>query len=142
MTQSPGASGRTRLIILVAILVAAAVPAVWMATRPATQASPDEGRAVVEAFLKEIREGKPAAAWTSTTAEFKSAQGKESFVRETKEDAFLKEPLDFVSMQTVSVQDQPRSEFVFRASTGPKVRALVSREEGIWKVDRWAKEKK
>ena len=136
-----GRRGGARLPILIAVMVAAAIPAVWLWSRPSAQPGQEEGQLVVENFLRELREGSPEAAWTSTTAEFKSAQGRESFVRENKGEEFLKGPLDFVSMQTVTVQDQPRSEYVFRSSKGPRVRAVVSREEGAWKVDRWAKEK-
>ena len=137
----PARSARTRLILLIALLVVMAVPVVWIWARPNTQPDAAEGEAVAADFLSRLREGKPELAWESTTAEFKSARGKDSFVSFVKPEMFLKEPLEFVSTQTVVVQDQPHSEFVFRSASGPRVRIVVGREGGEWKVARWNLEK-
>lgn len=134
-------SGRTRLIILVSVLVAASLPAMWLFGRSPALPDVDAGKTVAEEFLGSIRMGKPDVAWESTTAEFKSAQGKESFAREVKGLAWLKESIDFVSTQTVNMNEQPRSEYVYRSPKGPKARLILGRENGVWKVDRLILEK-
>lgn len=133
----PARNGQAKPIVLVAIFFVCAGSAVWLWTRPASQPSPSEGQAVAEAFLKELREGRPEVAWEATTAEFKSARGKERFVREVKPDKSLREPHEFVAVQTVKVQDQDRSEFTFRSAAGQTIRLVVGRDGGAWKVDRW-----
>jgi hypothetical protein len=131
--------GSAKPIILVAVLIVAVAAAVWLWSRPASQPGVDAGRTIAETFLKHIQEGHPDQAWEGTTAEFKSAQGKESFVRELKPVKFLKEPLEFASVQTVTVQQQPRTEYSFRAKTGETVRVVLGREGNSWKVDRWSR---
>ncbi len=83
---------------------------------------------------------KPEDAWQATSAEFKSAEGREVFVKRVKRTPVLKSPLDFVSMQTVQVGTAPRGEFLYRASKGDEagksVRLLVNKEFGEWKIDR------
>lgn len=132
------AESRTRLIVLSVVLLAGigGVAALWL--RPATQPAEDIGRRVSEAFLTLIREGQPEQAWASTTAEFKSAEGRESFIAAVKKHESLRGELHFVSMQTVTVQEQPRSEYLFRGadnSAGSNVRIVIGREQGEWKVD-------
>jgi hypothetical protein len=129
--------GGIKLVVLVVILLIGLGVAIWIWTRPANQAKVDEGRSVAETFLGELQQGRPEAAWQSTTAEFKSDEGKESFVAAVKPVKFLKEPLEFVSVQTVQVGEMPRSEYLYRAKTGETVRIVLAREEGQWKVDRW-----
>ena len=138
--QAAGRRGRTRLVVLIAVLVAVAVPVGWIWSRPATQPNPDVGRKVAEEFLREIREGQPESAWESATADFKSDRGKASFVRDLGAAPYLKEPLDFVSVQTVAVNDSPRSEILFRSTKGAQVRIVLNREGGNWKVDRWSRD--
>lgn len=130
-------SGRARQVVLAALLVVFGGAAIWLWSRPGTQPGLDAGRAIAEEFLLHLQKKQPAEAWKGTTAEFKSAQGQESFVREVKSVPFLQKPLEFVSVQTVEVADQPRSEYLFRAKTGETVRIVLGREEGRWKVDRW-----
>lgn len=120
------------------LLLAVSVLAVALWWRPATQPGADEGRKVAEDFLTLIHEGHPDQAWSATTAEFKSARGKEAFIRDVKQHSFLKEPLQFFAVSTVDVQNQPRSEYLFRAANGQSktdVRIVLGREDGQWKVD-------
>lgn len=138
-TSVPERPNRLNLVILSVVLAATAAAAAWLWTRPPALPGLDEGRAVAEAFLQELREGRPDQAWKSTTAEFKSAQGQESFQREVQPIEYLKGPLEFVSVQTVMVHNQRRSEYLFRAKTGESVRIVLGREEGGWKVDRWTR---
>jgi hypothetical protein len=98
---------------------------------------PDASRGIAAKFLEQIRSGKGADAWQSTTAEFKSASGKESFLREVKADKSVKSETSFVSQQSVKVQDQDRPELLFRTSDGKEIRIVLGQEAGAWKVDRW-----
>ncbi|HEX6987797.1 MAG TPA: hypothetical protein VF170_20620 [Planctomycetaceae bacterium] len=138
----PGRAGRALPIAVAALLVAAAGIATWLWTRSPDRPTADEGRAVADAFLASIRDGDPDDAWQSTTAEFKSAEGRESFRRYVAKNPALKGPLEFVAVETVAVGDQPRDEFVYRpaggaaAPLGKMVRVLVGNEFGEWKVDR------
>ena len=129
-------------IVLVGVLCALAVVAavvLWWRWAPVTQPTADVGQQVVDDFLKQLRDGQAAAAWQATTAEFKSALGREKFLTYVKERPYFKRPLAFVSMQTVRVQNQPRSEFVYRtADSKATVRILVGSEAGTWHVDRLA----
>lgn len=122
---------------MLASVVVVSIIGIWVWSRPAAQPSVDAGRAVVEEFLKQIREGRPDQAWDGTTAEFKSAQGKESFVRKLQPLTFLAEPLTFVSAETIRIGDQSRSEYLYQAAKGESLRIVVSRENGEWRVDRW-----
>lgn len=123
-------SGKTQLIVLSAILGVAMIAAAWYWMRPATQPSMEAGRAVAETFLDNIRKGQTPQAWDSTTADFKSDQGKESFERAIKKLPQFKQPWNFVSMQTVTLQDHPRNEYVYRNDDGKSVRVLIGRDSG------------
>lgn len=130
-------TGNARLASLGVVLLALLGAVGWYWLRPSTQPALDEGQAVAAAFLTAIREGRPDQAWASTTAEFKSAEGQESFLRLVKTKPFLKEPLTFVSLQEVAIQEQPRSEYLYReAQSAATVRLVIGREAGEWKVDR------
>jgi hypothetical protein len=106
----------------------------WM--QPPTQPELEEGRGVAEKFLELVREGRPGEAWDAATAEFKSIEGRESFIRSSAKAAILKEQLHFNSAQQVTVQDQPRTEYLFQSPEAKMVRVLVGYEGGVWKVDR------
>ncbi len=129
--------GNKILVVLVAVLVVLAVAVFLTWRQPTTQPSIDEGRRVADDFLTQIRERHPDAAWESTTAEFKSAEGRESFLRYVKQNPLIAKPLDFVSVQTVTVQKSPRAEYVYRSpKSGQTVRILAGNERGTWRVDR------
>lgn len=130
-------SGWTRPAALIAVFVVVSIAAIWVWRRPAAQPTVNAGRTVVETFLTQIREGHPEQAWDATTAEFKSAQGKESFARKVRPLKFLKESLSFVSVQTVNIGDQPRTEYLYQAPKGESLRIVLGRENGDWRVDRW-----
>ncbi len=133
-----GRGGWSRLLVLIPLLVVLAVAAGWYWLQPSTQPGLEEGRAIAQAFLEAIRAGTPEAAWAGTTAEFKSASGRESFLTQVRSLPVLREQFDFVSAQTVTVQNQPRTEYLFRESkSGTTVRIVIGKENGSWKVDRW-----
>ena len=133
-------SGRTLVAVLVGVFVLLAVVVFWAWRRPApTQPDVDQGRAVAEKFLDLVLRGQPQQAWESTTAEFKSAEGRESFLRYVQKYPVLSKPLSFASVQTVSVENSPRAEYVYRpADNKGAVRLLVANERGTWRVDRIA----
>ena len=127
------------MIVLAAILLVGAATGLWLWTRVPSRPTVDAGKAVGDAFLAAVREGKADEAWQSTTAEFKSAEGKENFRRRVKATPSFKLPLVFVSTQTVAVGDQPREEYLYQAPREGKmatVRVLIGQENGEWKVDR------
>lgn len=130
---------RTLLIALVAVCVVLAAAVFWMWRKQPSQPDFAEGRAIADKFLELLRSGQAQTAWESTTAEFKSAEGRESFLRYVKEHSFLTKPLEFVSVQTVTVQNSPRAEFVYRSQDGKStVRLLAGDERGTWRIDRIA----
>jgi hypothetical protein len=134
-------AGNGRIVVFAALAAVGIVAAlvVWMFLAPGTQPSVDVGLRVAEEFLQQVREGHADQAWQSTTAEFKSALGREKFLKYVKERPYLKQPLSFVSTQTVRVQDQPRSELVYRtADSKATVRLLVGPESSQWRIDRMA----
>jgi hypothetical protein len=124
--------------VVLLVLFAALGVGVYITWRKApTEPDLDEGRAVAEQFLELIRKNQPQQAWESTTAEFKSALGRESFLGSVKKHPMLAKPLSFVSVHTVTVQNSPRAEYVYRSADGKgTVRLLAGNERGTWRVDR------
>jgi hypothetical protein len=106
----------------------------WM--RPPTQPSQEVGLAVAETFLASVRSGKAGEAWDSTTTEFKSIEGRESFIRKVRSRPILSAPLQFNSSQQVLIGEEPRTEYLFQSPDAKMVRILVGYERGDWKVDR------
>src|SRR5262245_61628092 len=120
-------------LIAVAALLAAVVGGYFgyrRLVKPPTQPSVDEGRAVAEKFLTTVRSGKAGEAWDASTTEFKSIEGRESFIRKAKSTAILKERLEFTSHQQVKVQDEPRTEYLFQSPKAKMVRVLIGNERG------------
>lgn len=130
-------AGRTQLIVLLVVCVVLAIVVFWMWRKRPVQPDFDAGRAVADEFLELVRSGKSEQAWESTTAEFKSAEGRESFLQYVEEHPRLTRPLSFVSVQTVTVQNSPRAEYVYRAEDAKTtVRLLAGNEQGAWRIDR------
>jgi len=130
-------AGKAMLMALGAVLVVLGVAVAWMWSSSPTLPNLAEGRAVTEAFLERIRSGQPQQAWESTTAEFKSTEGRESFVRYVKKNVILSKPLTFVSVQMVTAQGQPRAEYIYRSEKPPgNVKLLAGNDRGSWRVDR------
>ena len=101
-----------------------------------TQPSADVGRQVAESFLASIRSGKAGDAWDTASTEFKSIEGRESFIRKVRSNAILTGPLQFNSIQQVLVQDEPRTEYLFQSPNAKIVRVLIGYDRGDWRVDR------
>jgi hypothetical protein len=131
--------GRSTLPALLGVfgVLAVCALAIWIWRGGETKPDIDAGRVAADQFLELIRTGKPADAWQGTTAEFKSAEGRESFLRYIKQHPFLTKPVDFVSVQMVAVHEQPRAEYLYRADKeGNTVRLLAGLDNNQWRVDR------
>jgi hypothetical protein len=131
-----GAVSRPLLIALAVVLAAGAVVGVRKLMEAPTHPALDVGRGVVEEFLKKIRDGHAGEAWDATTAEFKSFEGRESFMRSSAKAPILKEELHFTSTQQVMMKDQDRTEYLYQSPESKTVRVLVGYDGGAWKVDR------
>ena len=131
-----GAMNRALLAALAIIAIAGAGYLVRQWLQPPTQPDLAVGQAVADKFLQLVSSGKAGDAWDQTTAEFKSLEGRESFVRSAGKAPIFKQPLQFNSAQQVTVQDQPRTEYLFQSPDAKMVRVLVGYEGGAWKVDR------
>lgn len=118
------------------VLLAAVGAAAWIWTRPTPVASPADGRPVAEAFLAQIRAGQVDAAWESTTAEFKSDEGREQFRQYVARNPVLHQPLEFAEYQATELNGLPRGQCLFRsAGFAGKVRVVLAREGDTWKAE-------
>jgi hypothetical protein len=135
-TNLRGAANKAMLAVLAVLAVAciAIFMQYWM--QPPTKPDANIGQGVVDHFLAHLRDGDAGAAWDATTAEFKSIEGRESFIRTAAKAPVLKQNLSFVSVQDVQVQDEPRAEYIYQSPDSKMVRVLVGYESGEWKVDR------
>jgi len=136
-------SGNGLVVVLCAIvaIVALVVVGAWMLGGGPIEPDAGGGQVVADRFLEQIRAGQARQAWESTTAEFKSAEGAEVFLRSVKKRPWLVKPLQFDSMQTTNLQNVPRSEYVYKGSGGKNsVRLLVTNERGQSRIDRWTLE--
>lgn len=110
--------------------------------RPAPQATPEVGKEVAELFLKQIREGNADAAWQSTTADFKSDEGRESFARYVRDHSFVWPALEFQEYRRGELNGLPRGQCIYQISAKTalpiaiqQVRIAVAKEEETWKVE-------
>ncbi|MFO0788416.1 MAG: hypothetical protein U0805_03100 [Pirellulales bacterium] len=124
------------VLIPVLVILAGGYIALHTLRKPATQPDVEIGKAVAEQFLNNLRSGNAGKAWDSSTAEFKSIEGRESFIRKVNSTPLLKEQLQFNSSQQVMIQDEHRSEYLFQSAKAKMVRVLIGNERGTWKVDR------
>lgn len=106
-------------------------------------ASPDdtEARTVIERFHEQIRTGNIDAAWESTTADFKSDEGRDAFRRFVKSRPALGRPLEFAELKQVEVNGLTRWEATLRPPADQKsppaiVKTMIAQETGTWKVER------
>lgn len=126
--------------VLILLLV---ISLVWyLNSRPVPQAPPDVGKDVAELFLKQLREGQADAAWQSTTAEFKSDEGRESFARYVHQHAALWPAIEFLEYRRGELNGLPRGQCIFQpaATANPtpqvkQVRIAVAQEAETWKVE-------
>lgn len=106
-------------------------------TPPPPQA--EIGRQVAEAFLEQVRRGQLDAAWQSTTAEFKSYQGRDAFRHQIAQHPWLRQPLEFVQYEVGELNGLLRGQCLYRSAAGKaagrQVKVAVAQEAGQWKVD-------
>ena len=102
-------------------------------------ADPEVGRRVADTFLAQVESGKLNEAWESTTAEFKSDEGRESFIREVKSKSQLRGPLNFVSYEVTELNGLKRGQCTYHSDAGKapvlRVRIVVAQDAGEWRVD-------
>jgi hypothetical protein len=135
--------GSTRVVIVAAVAAVALgtlgyVGYRWMRQSPA--ATEDFGD-VADTFLQQVRSGRVDDAWQSTTAEFKSAMGKETFRRFVKTNPALSAPAERTGFQNVTANRIRFGEYTYRATPNKpadqaKIRVWIAREQGEWRVDR------
>ncbi|NLS90982.1 MAG: hypothetical protein GXX96_02190 [Planctomycetaceae bacterium] len=88
-------------------------------------------------FLEDIRHDRVDAAWSGTTAEFKSFMGKDRLRQFVRTHSVLKEPTEFLEFQMISINGLPLAECTFRSSIGAStIHVLLANEAGQWKVER------
>lgn len=101
---------------------------------------PEDGRNAAEPFLAQLRESQEDTAWESTTAEFKSDLGRESFRQFARQHPVLKGPLEFVGYEPDKTNGITRGACEYRTPADAKkqatIRVLVAREGEQWKVER------
>ena len=125
-----------------ALAVALGVVGLWWTFSGGQKPTADSqiGRQVAEAFLSQIRSGKIDEAWESTSAEFKSDKGRESFRRYLRSQAIARRPLSFVSYDVTELNELKRGVCVYegKSSSGTRpfrVRIVIAEEANQWKVD-------
>ncbi len=109
---------------------------VWsmMKTGTAELPSETEGKAVAETFLQQVQSGQAAAAWESTTAEFKSAEGREAFLRVVQSEKKVFQTAEFESCQSIEQHGMKFTEYSFKSSTGRKLIVTPGFEQDGWRV--------
>lgn len=108
-------------------------------SEPVEQPPPDIGRQVADDFLAHLAGNKPDDAWESTSAEFKSDEGRESFRDFVRARPVLTRPLIFLSAESIVVNEVPRTEFRYRSAdekAPQSVKLVVGKEGDGWKVER------
>jgi hypothetical protein len=131
-----------RTIIVVVGLLAVAVLLAVLVTSWSGEAAPqeDEGRPIADRFLQQIRDGDVDAAWESTTADFKSDEGLESFRAFVAARPGLSKPAEFLRFEEISVHGLTRWKYTYRVGTplpsgATEVGVLIANERGQWKVE-------
>jgi hypothetical protein len=102
-----------------------------------SQAPVADGADVAIGFLDQVRAGKVDEAWETTTAEFKSAKGKEAFRKVVKQEPILKQRLSEGDQEELSIGNLKRLKVSFepKSGGGKHVEILLASENGEWKVD-------
>ncbi|MDX1946852.1 MAG: hypothetical protein SFU86_15730 [Pirellulaceae bacterium] len=126
--------------IIAASLLLIAGLTVWLWQSPTPVATPEVGRPVADAFLAQIAAGQVDAAWESTSAEFKSDEGRDSFRALVAKTPLLRGKLEFASYREVELNTLRRAECEYvppapAAATPAKVRVVVGLDGIDWKVD-------
>jgi hypothetical protein len=131
-------------MLIVAGVLAVFAVAVFLLLRTGSEPAPREaeGRPIADLFLTQVREGRIDEAWQSTTADYKSDQGRDAFRSFVAARPGLKHPAEFVAFEEISVNDLTRWKYTYRLQTtlpsgSSDVGVLIARENGVWKVEQF-----
>lgn len=121
-----------------AICLAVAVPLGCQRAQPPADAATTQR--VTDTFLEQLRAGQFDAAWESTSAEFKSDEGRESFARYIKSKPQLRQPLAFKGYEVADQNGLKRGQCLYEPAPGSKsgparIRLLVAQDAGQWRVE-------
>lgn len=141
MTE-PTTGRRPWVYAALAAAVFAGAGALWLArggSAIAPSIGADEARPIAEAFLADVRTGKPDrvdAAWESTSAEFKSGQGKEQFRKFVRANKVLAAPAEFQGCEMTEANGVRVARCRFRTASGAPLAVLLGPDRSAWKVER------
>lgn len=140
MTDTGVRSSRRRLLVAAVAAVVVAVAGVWLVGRWRNPvASVDDVRPTAEQFLAQLRTGRPDqldAAWSATTAEFKSDMGRDRFRRFVLSTPPLRGPSELTDFRMTDANGLRRAECDFHTPSGMTLRVLLAYEGSAWKVER------
>src|SRR5688572_18505508 len=123
----------------IAFFLACAAVLLSGCSRAAPAATADVARPVADKFLEQIRAGQASAAWESTTADFKSDEGRESFLRLVAQTPELSQPVEFISHEVIETHGLKRARCLYQSKQTPpstrKIHVLVAQELDVWKVE-------
>ena len=142
MSSSSIRSGRTAAIIAVGLVAIGVLAFLLWKSRVEPVPREDEGRPIADRFLSRISEGNLDEAWESTTADYKSDQGRDAFRSFVTARPGLKQPAEFVGFEEISVNELTRWKYTYRLQTplpsgSSEVGVLIANENGVWKVEQF-----
>jgi len=111
----------------------------WWYLAKAPTLPADEGQAIVDSFLLQVRQGKIDLAWQATAADFKSYLGREAFRAYVNKHPELKQPLQFQTHTPAGTA--PFSEYVYQPIAAAKtktprtIKVRLVQEAEAWKVE-------
>ena len=136
-------SGRSLAAVIIGVVLVVAVAlAAWRWGGGDAAPRENEGREVADRFLAQLQQGELDAAWDSTTADFKSDEGRESFRAYVQQRPYLKSPPEFSGFEEISVHGLTRwkNNYRYPAETAGAmldVGVLIARENDKWRVDQF-----
>ena len=117
------------------LIVALAVWLLFIRGPSVPSLADDEGRVMAEKFLDEVRAGQVNEAWESTSTEFKSFQGKETFRKLVKSKPAFKSTVKFEASETPKESDTVYRVYRFRPVKGTGIIAVsLAPEDDTWRV--------
>jgi len=140
--ETPSRHGRQTRVLGAAVSgVASAILALAGCNR--TPPADDAGL-IADVFIETVCAGEVDDAWESTTAEFKSAKGKEAFRRAVRKEPVFKKPLKRSSQETIKIGSLERLQLRYQpddATSQSTVKVLMAATDGYWQVDSVSVEK-
>lgn len=122
-------------LLIVAVFLVAVPVCLWLMQSNASAVPDDsEGRTIADLFIQQIQAGQASAAWDSTTAEFKSAEGREAFLRFVGSEKKTIQTSVFESSRTVEQHGVQYTEYSFKSEAGKHVVLTLGSEGQQWHV--------